>query len=35
MNTGRVIVVDYGMGNVLSVGRAIEHCGGTAQFLTK
>lgn len=30
MSARNVIVVDYGMGNVLSVCRAIEHCGGTA-----
>ena len=30
MSTQRVVVVDYGMGNVLSVCRAIEHCGGAA-----
>lgn len=32
MSTGRVVVVDYGMGNVLSVCRAIEHCGGNAKL---
>jgi glutamine amidotransferase len=26
--SGRVVIVDYGMGNVLSVARAVEHCGG-------
>lgn len=29
MNTKQVVVVDYGMGNVLSVCRAIQHCGGS------
>jgi imidazole glycerol-phosphate synthase subunit HisH len=24
----QVVIVDYGMGNVLSVARAVEHCGG-------
>ncbi len=28
MSTDRVVVVDYGMGNVLSVCRAFERCGG-------
>lgn len=32
MSTSQVVVVDYGMGNVLSVCRAIEHCGGTARL---
>lgn len=32
MSAPRVVVVDYGMGNVLSVCRAIEHCGGSAQL---
>ena len=32
MNTKGVVVVDYGMGNVLSVSRAIEHCGGTVHL---
>lgn len=32
MSTNHVVVVDYGMGNVLSVCRAIEHCGGTANL---
>lgn len=30
MTTPRVVVVDYGMGNVLSVCRAIERCDGAA-----
>jgi glutamine amidotransferase len=30
--TPRIVVVDYGMGNVLSVCRAIERCGGTAHL---
>lgn len=29
MSTKQVVVVDYGMGNVLSVCRALERCGGT------
>lgn len=32
MNTSQVVVVDYGMGNVLSVCRAIERCGGTTRL---
>lgn len=27
MKTLKVVVVDYGMGNLLSVSRALEHCG--------
>ena len=30
--TNRVVIVDYGMGNVLSVARAVEHCGGEAEL---
>lgn len=29
MNAHEVAVIDYGMGNLLSVRRAIEYCGGT------
>lgn len=29
MNTPEVAVVDYGLGNLLSVSRALEHCGAT------
>lgn len=32
MISARVVVVDYGMGNVLSVCRAIERCGGNANL---
>lgn len=32
MKRSEVVVVDYGMGNVLSVCRAIEQCGGTAKM---
>jgi imidazole glycerol-phosphate synthase subunit HisH len=32
MKTSEVVVVDYGMGNVLSVCRAIERCGGKAKM---
>jgi glutamine amidotransferase len=28
MNTAKVVVIDYGMGNLLSVQRGLEHCGG-------
>lgn len=27
MSAARVVVIDYGMGNVMSVSRAIRHCG--------
>jgi imidazole glycerol-phosphate synthase subunit HisH len=30
--TGNVLVVDYGVGNVLSVCRAFEHCGATVKL---
>lgn len=33
--TKTVGVVDYGMGNLLSVSRAIEQCGGTPVFIQK
>ena len=29
---GQVVIVDYGMGNVLSVARAVEHCGGEPEL---
>lgn len=29
MNSPRIAIVDYGMGNLLSVRRAFEHCGAT------
>jgi glutamine amidotransferase len=29
MNTSEVVVIDYGMGNLLSVRRGLEHCGAT------
>lgn len=29
MNPGEVVVVDYGVGNLLSVRRGLEHCGAT------
>lgn len=32
MSASRAVVVDYGMGNVLSVCRALEHCGGNAEL---
>lgn len=32
MSQGKVVVVDYGMGNVLSVCRAVEHCEGVANL---
>lgn len=32
MSNRTVVVVDYGMGNVLSVCRAIEHCEGAARL---
>lgn len=28
----RVVIVDYGVGNLLSVGRAFEHCGATVNM---
>lgn len=28
MSTAKVVVIDYGMGNLLSVLRGLEHCGG-------
>jgi glutamine amidotransferase len=30
--TNRVVIVDYGVGNLLSVARAIESCGGLVQL---
>lgn len=35
MNNRNVVVLDYGMGNVLSVCRAVEHCGSIAQLIAK
>lgn len=29
MSTSEVVVIDYGMGNLLSVRRGLEHCGAT------
>lgn len=29
MNASEVVVIDYGMGNLLSVRRGLEHCGAT------
>lgn len=31
MNQSDVVVIDYGMGNLLSVRRGLEHCGATVQ----
>jgi glutamine amidotransferase len=32
MTAERIAIVDYGMGNVLSVARAVEHCGGEPEL---
>lgn len=32
MNTAKVVVIDYGMGNLLSVQRGLEHCGGDVKL---
>ncbi len=32
MSTVHVTVIDYGIGNLYSVGRALEHCGATVTF---
>src|SRR5687768_2883889 len=31
MSTPDVAIIDYGMGNLLSVRRALEHCGATVK----
>jgi imidazole glycerol-phosphate synthase subunit HisH len=33
MSKGRVAIVDYGVGNLFNVRRAIEHVGGAADIL--
>lgn len=35
MNSRTTVVVDYGVGNVLSVCRAVEHCGGPVRLTSE